>query len=118
MSRKFVCAYFDWLETLQRCTDEEIGRLLRAALSYARDGVKPSFAEGTREDLYWWGIVAQLDRDGAKYDKRIKAGEKSGEVRRDKVKANQESSAKPSDAPAEIQAYIEKIKAWKDSLGK
>lgn len=118
MARQFVCAYFDWLETLKRCTDEELGRLLRAALTYARDGSKPSFAEGTREDLYWWGIASQIDRDIGKYDRRAKAGEKGNEVRWGKK--NKSPEQKPADPtalpPTDIQAYIDKIKAWKNDM--
>lgn len=115
MARKFVCAYFDWLDTLKRCTDEEIGRLLRAALTYARDGTKPSFAEGSREDLYWWGIASQVDRDIGKYDKRAKAGEKGMESRWGKKKEEQ-APTQTAQPPTEIQAYIDQIKAWKADM--
>ena len=115
MARKFVCAYFDWLDTLKRCTDEEIGRLLRAALTYARDGTKPSFAEGSREDLYWWGIASQVDRDIGKYDRRARAGEKGNEVRWNK-KPKEPEPAQTAQPPAEIRAYIDQIKAWKADM--
>ena len=115
MARKFVCAHFDWLDTLKRCTDEEIGRLLRAALTYARDGTKPSFAEGSREDLYWWGIASQVDRDIGKYDRRARAGEKGNEVRW-KKKPKETEQAQTAQPPAEIRAYIDQLKAWQANM--
>lgn len=67
MARKFVCAYYTWLDSLKKCTDEEFGRLVRAALKYARDGDAPSFAEGSKEDTVWGLLQAQLDADRQKY---------------------------------------------------
>lgn len=115
MARKFVCAYFDWLQTLRKCTDAELGRILRGALAYARDGTQPSFAEGSREELFWDGIAAQIDRDSAKYDKRAKAGTKGMENRWNKP--SQKVEEKATEPPANIREYIDKITAWKDAMG-
>lgn len=81
MARAFVCAYFDWLDTFAKCNDAEFGRLVRAALRYARDGETPSFAEGGREEILWDGLASQLRRDTAKYDRRSRNGTKSVEKR-------------------------------------
>lgn len=47
---------------------------MRAAILYGRDGVEPSFPEGSREDLLWPTIESQIRRDINAYQKRVKGG--------------------------------------------
>ena len=81
MARKFIPAYYDWLESLSACTDEELGQLLRAMLSYGRDGVNPSFPDGSRLELIWGLLRSQVDVAIATYNRRSTSG-KSGASKR------------------------------------
>jgi len=116
MARKYVCAYYDWLVRFAKCDDAELGRLLRAAIDYAREGIEPSFAEDTHEDLFWPSIRAQIDNDGKNYKKKSDAGQKGNESRWGKKQEAPKHEEQPVEAPANIQEYINKIKAWKDSM--
>ena len=81
MARKFIPAYYDWLESLSACTDAEMGLLLRAMLSYGRDGVTPSFPSGSRLELVWGLLRSQVDGSIDTYNKRSAAGKKGGSTR-------------------------------------
>lgn len=81
MARRFIPAYFDWLESLSACTDEELGKLLRALLSYGRDGVNPSFPDDGRLALAWGLLKAQLIASTEIYAKRSTSG-KNGASKR------------------------------------
>ena len=74
MARSYICVHFDFLETYAKCSDEEFGRLIRAALRYGRDGEEPSFPEGSKEDLLWLTMEGQVRRDINSYQKKVKAG--------------------------------------------
>lgn len=104
MARSYVCAYYDWSETLALCSDAEFGRLVRAALLYARDGISPAFPDGSREALYWNVLCAQLERDISKYDKRAKAG-RAGMAARWK-KQDPEPPPDGNAAVADMKAFI------------
>ena len=81
MARAYICAFFTWLDQLKSCTDEELGRLLRASLIYGRDGTIPSFPEGSKESIVWGFLQTQIDGDIARYDKKAAAGKKGAEKR-------------------------------------
>ena len=76
-----MCAHYTWLDSLKKCTDEEFGKLVRAALKYARDGAQPSFAEGSREELLWGLLQTQLDIESAVYARKAAAGRTGGNTR-------------------------------------
>ena len=86
MARAYICAFFTWLDQLKSCTDEELGRLLRASLIYGRDGTIPSFPEGSKESIVWGFLQTQIDGDFARYEKKSAAGKKANETRWSKQK--------------------------------
>lgn len=81
MARRFIPAYFDWLESLSACTDAELGQLLRAMLSYGRDGANPSFPAGSRLELVWGLLRSQVDVSIVAYSKRSASGRKAAGAR-------------------------------------
>lgn len=98
MARAYICTFLDYLDIYGKCTDEAFGRLIRAALLFARDGTEPSFPEGSMEDIYWPGVLAQVRRDVRNYQKKVKAGAKGNEKRWGK----QEEPPAPVDGKAEL----------------
>lgn len=43
MKRKYFILYCDYLEPIQRLDDAEAGKLFKAILQYANDGIKADF---------------------------------------------------------------------------
>ena len=79
----YLKAFFDWLTPLELLTDEEAGRLFRAALLYAKDGEEVPLSD--RERLVFVSWMAQIDRDREQYsslcENRAKAGRKGASAR-------------------------------------
>lgn len=61
MARKYVKAYFDWIEQMSALSDAEKGRLFTAILEYARSGREPE--NSGREGLVFPTFKATLDRE-------------------------------------------------------
>lgn len=115
MARKFVCAYYTWLDSLKKCDDAQFGRIVRAALRYGRDGIEPSFPEGSREEMVWGLVQAQIDTDITKYTKKSAAGAKGnekrwgGKIQHDEVKT-------PATGAAEIEDLKKFLASMDDTL--
>lgn len=74
--------YYNYLEELSAYSDAELGRLIRALLRYARDGVEPELRR--REMLLWPLLRGNADRARESYEKlaqsRSLAGKKGAEA--------------------------------------
>ena len=70
--------YHDYLEKFEALTDEEFGRLIRAAMQYDRDGTSPKLEGNLR--IMWPVIKATVDEDRKKRESarlsRSEAGKK------------------------------------------
>lgn len=110
MARSYVCAYFTWLDQLKSCSDAEVGRLVRAALAYGRDGTVPSFPAGSKKDMAWSFLKTQIDHDLLSYDQKSVAGTKGMEKR---WKRNEKGEAKPQKTGegeiADLKAFIKSM---------
>lgn len=109
MARKYVKAYFDWIEQMSALSDAEKGRLFTAILEYARSGREPE--NSGREGLVFPTFKATLDREaeisairsenGSKGGRPAKANEsnqkqnKANESKANQTEAN-ESNQKPT----------------------
>ena len=91
MARKYVKAYFDWIEQMSALSDAEKGRLFTAILEYARSGREPE--NSGREGLVFPTFKATLDREAEISAIRSENGSKGGRP----AKAN-ESSQKQNKA--------------------
>ena len=109
MAKRYVKAYYDWIEQTSALSDAEKGRLFIAILEYARSGLIPE--DGGRESLVFPIFKAIIDREaeisairsenGAKGGKPAEASEskaKQNEASESKAKQNEasESKAKPT----------------------
>ena len=90
MAMKYVKVYYDWLEMMEALSDGERGRLITAALEYARSGIVPSLSGSER--FVFPSIRAQIDRDAQSYseisEKRKSSGSKGGLAKATKCKQN------------------------------
>lgn len=109
MAKKYVKAYFDWIEQMSALSDAEKGRLFTAILEYARSGREPE--NSGREGLVFPTFKATLDREaeisairsenGSKGGRPAKANEsnqkqnKANESKANQTEAN-ESNQKPT----------------------
>lgn len=64
--RPGVMIYFEIIPVLSEMTDQQVGQFFRAALLYARDGVKPEFTDSALR-MVWPMVQARLDADGERY---------------------------------------------------
>lgn len=63
--RKGVILYFEWIDALEPLSNERRGRLLFAALKYAKSGEVPAdFKDDETLTALWSMIVARIDADG------------------------------------------------------
>lgn len=60
--------YLDLREPFGTLADEQVGRLVNAAMNYVAEGTEPEF-EGM-ERIAWMFLRQSLDRDAARYDER------------------------------------------------
>ena len=62
----YLKVFLDWQERFRKLSDAELGRLIRAALTYMREGVEPQLTG--REELVFDGVRPKIDRDNEAYD--------------------------------------------------
>ena len=72
----YLKVFFDWQERFQKLSDAELGRLLRAAISYKRDGLVPQLTG--REELLFDGLKLEIDRDIEAYDAMCRSRQSAG----------------------------------------
>lgn len=65
--RPGVLLYFDRVVFLNRLSDEENGKLFRAIILYARDGIEPEFSDQALL-MAWDFLRPALDEDAESYD--------------------------------------------------
>ena len=99
MAKRYVKAYYDWIEQTSALSDAEKGRLFIAILEYARSGLIPE--DGGRESLVFPIFKAIIDREAEISAIRSENGAKGGkpaEANESKAKQNEanESKAKPT----------------------
>ena len=65
MAREYVCLYHSYLKSVEPLNDAELGRLLKACLTYSMKGAEPDLRGNER--FVWPTIREQIDRDTKKY---------------------------------------------------
>ena len=64
--REYFPAFFSYKRTLKRLTDEEFGRVFRAALEYAENGTEPDL---TDKEMFGFDFIKEdIDRANDKYE--------------------------------------------------
>lgn len=76
MAKKYVKAYYDWIEQTAALSDAERGRLFIAILEYARSGLEPKL-DG-RESILFPVFQSVVDRDNEKSTVLAENGAKGG----------------------------------------
>lgn len=69
MSREYMCLYHSFLSSADSMSDRELGRVLRAALTYSARREDPSDLTRSLRPIYA-GLKEQIDRDRRKYEAR------------------------------------------------
>ena len=72
----YVCLYNSYLLSLAPYTDAQVGRLVRAMMSYSQTGEIPQFKGAER--MIWPTLQNQLDRDREAYDDRRRINSRNG----------------------------------------
>ena len=71
-----MCLYISYLESLTPFSDDEIGRMVKAMLTYAETGEDHRFDGNER--FIWPSLKAQIDRDKAAYQDRCEKNRANG----------------------------------------
>ena len=74
----YLKVFLDWQERFRKLSDAELGRLIRAALTYMREGVVPQLTG--REELVFDGVRPKIDRDKEAYDATCEARRRAGKA--------------------------------------
>ena len=102
----YLKVFFDWLGPLEQLNDEEAGRLFRAALLYARDGIDVPLSGNER--FVFSLLRAQIDRDKASWKAKSEilseAGKRGAAARWDNSQAKP-GQAKDGQAKSNIARY-------------
>lgn len=76
MPMVYLKLFYDQIDALDAYSDEEVGRLIRGAVCYARDGIQPSFDGNER--FIWPTFKVSIDRSNAEYDNLCKTRQECG----------------------------------------
>ena len=83
---KYFKLFVDFAEVTEALNDAEMGRLIRAMITYASDGSKPDLRGNER---YLWGAAkSSIDQQTASYANKVDAVAKAREARSD-IKSKQ-----------------------------
>ena len=78
---KYFKLFVDFAEVTEALNDAEMGRLIRAMITYASDGSKPDLRGNER---YLWGAAkSSIDQQSASYANKVDAVAKAREARSD-----------------------------------
>ena len=75
--KKSLLLYYDYLSHFSFLTDEQIGKIVRAMLSYEVDGVLPEFDEPIMKMTFSF-IKSNLEREKKKYIERCQKNTENG----------------------------------------
>jgi hypothetical protein len=113
MAMGYIKMFYDWVDKAADLTDEEFGSLMRALVSYARDGKSVTPIGGAKYLLTVFRIY--VDKEVEAYDevceKRREAGIKSGIVRR---KAKDEQVLNNANTSEQMLTSINKMNQEKE----
>lgn len=87
---EYIPTFFGYRKSLASLTDEQFGRVIRAALAYAEDGEVQDLEP--LETLAFAVVRGDIDRSKAAYDERCENNRKSVQKRWEKVKAEEGQS--------------------------
>lgn len=76
MPMVYLKLFYDQVDALAAYSNEEVGRLIRGAVCYARDGEQPVFTGNER--FIWPTLKASIDRTNAEYDNLCKTRQECG----------------------------------------
>ena len=94
MAIEYFCCFHSYLQKTEKLTDEEVGRLFRALMKYARDGEEPAHAG--RESIAFDFIRVDIDVARDRYDGLCETNRRNAERRRAK---KPESDGDPAQRP-------------------
>ena len=106
MGRKYICGYMSHLEQLAAYSDEQVGRLYRAMLTYARDGVEPGFKPASPESYIWPSLRGEIDRDVGSYMKSCALKKEARKRGWDEAKQPSPSERQPGE---EFEQYRQRL---------
>lgn len=94
MARNYIPVYFDLLDEASSLTDQEFGRMVRAAIMYAR-GI-PEYMNHIQgnERFVLPFLIGQIDRNNAISDARAKAGSNKREKKETKTNKTEQKETK------------------------
>ena len=75
MGKKYMALYYDYLEATEGLSDAECGRLFRACLTYGKTGAVTELPGS--EKFVFPLIRSNMDREGARYDKKCETNRKN-----------------------------------------
>lgn len=95
-NRRYVKAYYDWVEQMAALEDDERGRLFVAILEYARSGAPPEMSG--REAILFPVFKAVVDRDAQKSDTLARNGATGGRSSKANASKFKQTEANASNA--------------------
>ena len=101
MARAYIPVYFDLLEEAHELTDQEFGRMVRAAIMYAKGVSNYMDCIQGNERFVFGFLKGQIDRNNAISDARAKAGANKKEQKETKENKTEQKETKRFKPPTE-----------------
>lgn len=113
---KYFKLFVDFAEVTEALNDAEMGRLIRAMITYASDGSKPDLRGNER---YLWGAAkSSIDQQTASYANKVDAVAKAREARSDIKSKQNDINAKQNCSTMETSQEQEQDKTIKEISSK
>ena len=99
-NRKSFLFYFDWDKYVQKMTNDQAGRLLKAILALAMRGEQPDFSDDLALELSFIGIGDAIVRDTEKYVDKCRKNRENG------ANGGRPKKEEPTDNPQKPNGYF------------
>lgn len=107
--KSYFCFLLEWADMFKLLTAEQSGRLIKAMITYEKDGIEPDFADDTLLNFAWLSNVKnKLDTLQEHYENKKKQTSEAGKASAEKRKRNQRTSTDVKQ-DKEISTNIESI---------
>ena len=90
MEKAYFCFLLEWAETFNLLTESQCGVLIKAMISYEKDGVAPEFTDGIIRFAWLSNIKPKMDALKEHYQEKVRKTSLAGKVSAEKRKQKQQ----------------------------
>ena len=92
MDKAYFCFLLEWAETFNLLNESQCGMLIKAMISYEKDGVAPDFTDGILRFAWLSNIKPKMDALKEHYQEKVRKTSLAGKVSAEKRKQKKQMS--------------------------